>query len=534
MKQILSLMFLIISSLSSQSQSISWVFSGGGINIDEAYDVIVDNSGGSVFAGAFSDTATISGQTLISNGGADILIGRIDPSGVLSWLYNTGGTGNDGGHQLAIDAVGNIIIGGEFENSITMGSTTLTSQGGEDVFIAKLDNTGSVIWATSAGGPGRDQVNSIETNSNGDIYFTGRFTGSASFGPAAITGAGGEDIYISKLNPAGSFLWTSHAGGVENDVSRGLALNSNGDALITGYFSGTVNFGPFSFTSNNNSRDIFTTLLSSSGQFLWANKSGGPGNDGAYEVTVDLFDNFYIAGNFKNTGTFGPYILTSQGDDDIFISKINSNGFFLWANSSGGVLEDKAYALSIDNTGSLFVTGSFEGTATFDTQTLTSAGDRDVFMGSYDSNGALNFVLGAGGPGFDRGYGVAKSNGVAYVCGVFEQSASFENFNVTSNGATDLFVYKFDEPLNIDESQIIALSVFPNPCSNILHLNFKNTNAITSTLIIHDITGKQLIYENFVSSSDYDIDVSNLENGIYELTLLSNKGIYSDKLIINH
>ena len=78
------------------------------------------------------------------------------------------------------------------------------------------------------------------------------------------------------------------------------------------------------------------------------------------------------------------------------------------------------------------------------------------------------------------------------------------------------------------------MSVFPNPCSNILHLNLKNINAIISTLIIHDISGKQLIYENFVSSNDYDIDVSNLENGIYELTLLSNTGIYSDKLIINH
>ena len=357
--------------------------------------------------------------------------------------------------------------------------------------------------------------------------------GTAFFGPAAVVSAGGSDVFISRITSAGAFFWTSQAGGSMDANCRGLAINTSNEVFVTGFFQGTASFGPSTFTSNNGSKDIFGALLGSSGQFLWAFKVGGPENDGAYEATVDAFNDFYFTGNFKNTAVFGPYILNSFGDDDVFVAKVNSSGFFIWAHNAGGTNEDKGYALSIDNTGSLFVTGSFEGTADFDSQTIISAGDRDVFMASYNSAGSLNLIERAGGPGFDRGYGIVKRYGLAYVTGVFEQTADFGSNIITSQGSSDLFVFKFDEPLSIAEASGSNINIYPSPFVHYCYIESSSIDLSEAELQLFDMTGRKVQISSEVSDGKIKIDSNGLGNGIYQLIIMVDDSVYSKKVCIN-
>jgi hypothetical protein len=515
MKNSLTFILLVFSHLFAQSQSISWVNGSGGSTYDGAYDVVSDNAGGALLTGEFSGTMTIGGQTYASAGGADIFISAYDASGNISWVITAGGPGEDVGHQVAKGPNNEYIVAGEFENVITIGNTTLTSQGMQDIFIAKVNGNGNVLWASSAGGSGQDEINSLHVTSTGDIYITGAFEGAAGFGPAAVTSAGGKDIFVSRINSNGTYFWTSRAGGPMDDIGRGVAVNISNEVLVTGYYQGTAQFGPNQFTSNNNSRDIFASFFGSSGQFLFTISSGGPENDGAYEATADAAGDFYVTGNFKGTVPFPVGILNSQGDDDVFVYKIDPSGTFLWAQSAGGPGKDKAYSISVDNASNLFVAGSFEGTADFDGQTVTSAGGEDIFMAAYTGSGNLNLVRSAGGPQFDRAYGLHKEFGHAYVCGVFSETAQFESLSLTAAGNNDALVFKFEDPVGMDEYGPGEPLIYPNPFSHAFYIAADSDRMKDSSVEMYDLNGRMVFSQYF--SGNTTIEPGDITPGIYEL-----------------
>lgn len=529
MKKALTSILLVFNCLITHSQSISWADGIGGTTYDGAYDVVSDNAGGALLVGEFSGAMAINGQSYISAGGADIFICAYDATGNISWVITAGSAGDDVGHQIAKGPNNEYIVAGEFENMITLGNTTLTSQGMQDIFLAKVNGNGNVLWASSAGGPGQDEVNSIHVTPSGDIYITGAFEGVAGFGPAAVTSAGGKDIFVSRINFNGAYFWTSRAGGPLDDIGRGIAVNNNNEVIVTGFYQGTAQFGPNTFTSNNNSKDIFASFFGASGQFLFTVSSGGPENDGAYEATADASGDFYVTGNFKGTIPFPVGVLNSQGDDDMFIYKINPSGTFLWANSAGGPGKDKAYSISIDNTYNLFVVGSFEGTANFGGQTVTSAGGEDVFMAAYDGSGALNLVNAYGGWQFDRAYGLHKEFGHAYVCGVFSETAQFGSFSLTTTGDNDAFIFKFEDPVGIIEYDAGEVNIWPNPFVDSFDLYMDRAHNDEVIISMYDVNGRMIFSRTLFGNST--IAPGDIPVGIYEVRITTDKGHFVKKVV---
>ena len=141
--------------------------------------------------------------------------------------------------------------------------------------------------------------------------------------------------------------------------------------------------------------------------FRWVEKSGGPGNDYGYGIAVDGAGNSYVAGSFNGSATFGETSVISQGGADIFIAKYDNGGNLLWVRSAGGATNDAASAVAVDGSGNCYVTGVFQGTATFGNTSLTSAGGPDIFIAKYDSAGNFVWARQAGGSSDDRGYAVA-------------------------------------------------------------------------------------------------------------------------------
>ena len=154
------------------------------------------------------------------------------------WAKRAGGTDTDKGSSVATDANGNILVTGVFySSSITFGTTTLTNAGGSNMYIAKYDAGGNVLWAKSAGGTDSNGGYSIATDANGNIFVTGEFRNSSiTFGTTTLTNAGYYDIFIVKYDVGGNVLWAKSTGGTDWDEGRSVASDANGNILVTGIF----------------------------------------------------------------------------------------------------------------------------------------------------------------------------------------------------------------------------------------------------------------------------------------------------------
>jgi hypothetical protein len=203
------------------------------------------------------------------------------------------------------------------------------------------------------------------------------FEGTADFDPGArvynLTSAGGRDIYISKLDASGNFIWARRMGGVNLDQAYSIALDASQNLYINGDFDGTVDFDPGMGTQNltaNGATDIFVSKFDSSGSFIWAKNIGGTLADEVRSLTVGTSGNVYITGIFYSTVDFDPGTgisnLTSTGAGDIFISKLDASGGFIWAKNMGGAGNDFGNSVAVDNVENVYTTGYFTGIADFD------------------------------------------------------------------------------------------------------------------------------------------------------------------------
>ena len=383
MKKLSLIIILALCSVALFAQNVDWLWAkkAGGTALDFGWDIAVDANGNSYITGSFYDSSTFGTTTLTSSGSQDISIAKLNSNGNWLWIKQAGGTSEDYGSRIAVDANGNSYITGYFEGSATFGTTTLTSSGyyNIDIFVAKIDQNGNWLWANQAGGTDTDCGYGIAVDANGNSYIIGVFAENATFGTTTLTSSGYEDIFVAKLDINGNWLWAKQAGGTSDDYGYGIAVDANGNSYVTGYFYGSAIFGTTTLTSSGD-KDIFVAKLDSNGNWLWVKQAGGTIYDYGYEIAVDANGNSYVTGYFWSSATFGATTLTSSGQYDIFVAKMDSNGNWLWAKQAGGTSSDRGYSIAVDDNGNSYVTGYFEESATFGTTTLMSSGSRDIFI----------------------------------------------------------------------------------------------------------------------------------------------------------
>ena len=457
--------------------------------------------------GQFEGTATFGSTTLTSAGGSDAFIAKLDASGTYEWATQAGGTSSDLGYGVSVLADGSSIVTGIFQDTATFGSTTLTSAGSNDVFVAKLDASGTYEWVKQAGGTRNDNARGVSVLADGSSIVTGYFQGTATFGSTTFTSAGGSDVFVAKLDADGVYQWATRAGGTSGDSGENIAVLADGSSIVTGYFQGTATFGSTTLTSAGN-YDVFVAKIDASGTYEWATQAGGTGHDYGYGVSVLADGSSIVTGYFQGTATFGSTTLTSAGSKDVFVAKLDASGNYEWAKQAGGTSSDLGYGVSVLADGSSIVTGFFEGTATFGSTTFTSAGSNDVFVAKLDASGDYEWATQAGGMGSDNGHGVSVlADGSSIVTGYFQGTATFGSTTLTSAGSNDMFVAKIDASGNFDGIVIPddadltintqADTTFGGTVSNLATLT---TDAGGSTIAKADITttGNQTYNDLFV------------------------------------
>jgi len=432
-----------------------WAKGMGGLLSDDGKSIVIDASNniiitGNTFSGVIDlDPGPGTFNIVTSDNSYSQYVLKLNSSGNFSWANSAGVSANATVNDICLDASGNIISIGIFVGTVDFdagsGIFNLTSTlGTNDIFVTKYDSTGNFVWAKKLGGQASDVGSSVEVDGSGNIYSTGSFTGTVDFDPGApvlnLTNSGGIDIFILKLNVSGNFVWAKKVGGSSNDHARSLSLDPSGNILMTGFFLGTVDFDPGAGTSNLVSpfgvSCAFILKLNSSGNFTWAKKFSAQNFCEGLAVETDLLGNVITAGTYSPSGDFDPgtgtYNLTSNGNEDIYISKLDASGNFMWAKSFGNGLYDDVMSLASDALGNISILGNFEGSVDFDPgagifDLTTLSGGHDIFVSRLDSSGNFLWAKKFGSYGEDNANSITTDNtGNSYFAGCY----SIAQFNV--------------------------------------------------------------------------------------------------------
>lgn len=310
------------------------------------------------------------------------------------WIQKAGGQANDEAMDISADGQGNTYTTGYYSAIGQFGTFTLNNAGITDVFLTKTDGTGQFMWAVKGGGPGSDRGLSVKTDAAGNSVITGYYYNTATFGTQNITASGLQDIFIAKYDNTGTLLWVKTAGGTSSDIGNAVTLDNNGNVIVTGEFSGTAQFGTTTLISQNGSVDVFTTKLDANGNFLWAKKGSAPQIDRGIDLGCDASGNIYVTGQFTDTITFD---VTHNNNmfNAIFLIKYNPSGAEQWFRVIGGGSQNVANALVVDGNNNIILAGDFLGPITFfacpGNVTLTNTYPRRIFVASYNTSGNLNW-----------------------------------------------------------------------------------------------------------------------------------------------
>lgn len=492
------------------------------------YAVATDSKSNICITGSFSglvdfDPRLTSSQFVNSNGGSDIFIAKYDSSGVVKWVKSIGGSKLERGYSVAIDPHDNILVTGSFRGTgidfdpAPSASLPLTSNGIEDIFVAKFSPDGTLRFAFNLGGPQSDFGKGIKSDANGSIIITGeQESDSVDYDPGAGVAnsgiSGGIGCFLAKYDSLGNHLWSGCITGVTQPgaiVSSALETDHLGNIYATGRFNAPY-AADFDFSTNGaaiystgaSGNNAFIFKYNSAGQYQWAFKLGTPtGNSGSavgQGIAVDEFNNLVVTGYYTGTVDFDPattsgiLINTDINIADVFIAKYRSNsGQHVWSEGVGGSLDDRGHSIDTDNKGSIYVHGEFES-ATLDLDPGPNGtghilqGSRDVFMAQYDSTGNHLRSLTMGGS--DNEY--AKSLVVDINQGVIV-SGSFRSLTLNINptppatnilnlkGAEDMYLVRFADTCFIRDSiSITSCGSYRSPSGKL----FTTSGMYTDTL----------------------------------------------------
>lgn len=406
--------------------------SAGSAAIDEGLGITTTANGESYVTGYFSGAASFGNINLTTSGLADVFICKLGIAGNYVWALGLGGTGVDKGLTIAHANSGEIYVAGTFENSITIGSTTLVSSGISDIFILKISTSGTIIWCKKAGGSLSDFPTAITVDFNDNILLTGYFSGSAVFGIDTLTstqnpanGNPSVDIFISKLESSGSFLWSKQGVAKADDRGFDIVTDTAAAIYLIAQFSDTITFDISH--PNNVSNAICVVKFDSSGNELWFRKIVG-GSTVPAALTMDAANHLIVVGNFTgnlNVFTTPVISITPTYSDGIFVAQFTETGNLDWLKSNSSSNYLRATDVVCSNS-SIYVMGEYkcnmsEFSATYGSATFNSVGYSDVFLSTFDGSGNWQWAQSYGGTKDDAGNSLSiDANNEMYFTGSFE------------------------------------------------------------------------------------------------------------------
>lgn len=378
-----------------------------------------------------------------------------------NWINSAGGNFNDESFDVEVDAAGNIYSTGYTTSASVFGpSINLTTNGYSDVYVSKSSANGNFLWVKVFGGLLADRGYDIEVDASGNIYVTGTFNGTATFGSVTLTASSNsQDIFVLKLDNLGNVIWAKSEGGPEGDTGYGITFDNSGNVIVTGQFKGTAQIGLNTFSSviDPNSGlpayDIFISKYDANGNDLWSIQGTAKYDDRGLSLKTDQNNNIYITGQFSDTLT----IASSTHNNTIFnagmLLKLDSLGNEVWFKRMGAV-QTLVYDLDIDNQGNVYITGDFMGQMII----IGASGNNylngnytyRIFIIKFDSQGELLWMREDDSNSQVSSKAITlDANQDPYISGTFkcvfdEYSDSLGSGLFNSVGYNDIFITKYN------------------------------------------------------------------------------------------
>lgn len=370
-----------------------WAKSTGGTGFDQFTDVVADANGNCILSGSFVGTIqpdpNNEASSLTTTGVEEVIVLKLDPDGNTLWYYHTASDNYCQPEGIDVDSDNNIYVAGNYAGTTQFNpfidvtneaggmNSTITSQGENDAFVFKVSADGSFEWVTTAGSDSFDAAKDISIDDQNNINVIGRFRSTINFdlnsGNQTATSVGLNDCFVWQINTQGMYQWHKTFGGTNYDEVWSVSNDPSGNIVTFGYYSGTVDLDPSSATQNftsNGSDDLFVQKFDADGNLIWVKSFGGSELENSYDVACDNEGNVILTGDFFNTVDFNPGAevnnLTSAGNNDIYFLQLTPEGEYDWAFRIGATFSQAGYAVTTDDSGNIYGTGTFSNVVDFD------------------------------------------------------------------------------------------------------------------------------------------------------------------------
>lgn len=539
--------FFLTFGLNAQSPPFQWAKQLGGTGDSYSRGIAIDGSENVYTTGHFTGTMDFDPgpgtYNLTALGVRDIFVSKLDQNGNFIWAKQMGGSSNAGlsdyTFDIDVDMAGNVFVIGCFTDTADFdpnpGSAyEIFSNGNSDVFISQLDTNGDYISVEQYGGAGPDMGLSIAVDPSGFyIYACGNYNGTVNFGPGHIhTAVGMDDIFVLKVTSTSTLHWARSYGGPGTDNGTEIALDSTGYVYLGSLFSSTANFQGTNLTASGTWWDVAVAKINPIGGLVFVKQMGGPDPDQPLGIAADNAGNVFTVGAFQSTADFDPsasvFNMTSAGNVDIFVTKLNPSGSFAWAKQMGGIDYDHVLGVALDAASNVYTTGHFYDVVDFDpgvtTNNISSAGSDDMFISKLDSSGNFSWVRTMGSSADDISHSIVVSNaGNIYTTGYWGNGSTTDfdpdssTFDMTSFGQRDVYVHKMGlgSTVTVKENNFENnFSVYPNPAKDLVNIAFDNIEKEPELSII-DISGKLIFRSTYQNIQEISLDLKPIEAGIY-------------------
>ncbi|PKP03765.1 MAG: hypothetical protein CVU11_07150 [Bacteroidetes bacterium HGW-Bacteroidetes-6] len=515
MKKILKTFSVLICVCNASfAQNLLWTRYVASENTEFVYSLEKDTYNNLFLAGSyynFIDANPGSDTFLLNtNGSSDMMIIKMNSEGEFIWASSMGGVGDDAALSAVADNYNNVYATGAFQYICDFNpdstENNITTHGGLDAFLLKLDNTGQFKWVIPIGGINDDYGTAIAADENGDVVLAGQFSDVVDFDPGVgsfeLDATGALSGFFAKYDSTGHLIWaniikSSNAGMVQ---PKSLTIDNNGDIYLCGSFTETADFDPGIGVVEVNASYGFKGFLakySSDGTLLWLYLIGNEYSSDMTSVILAQNNKLYLTGSFNGTGDFdmssGTSERTSVGTDDAFLLKLDTSGSFNWVVAWGGSDYDIATD-AIEENGYVMVGGNFIGMSDFDPTSgisnLISTG-YGGFLSRFDTAGVWLGVkqIKSTSTCYPL-YLVADNTENAIVAGTFAGNLELESGNIfTGQGSTDVFIVKVKPEIATveDFESNNSLAVFPNPCSNEINLTSETGSGLSEYVIYNNM-----------------------------------------------
>ncbi|HEX8516260.1 MAG TPA: T9SS type A sorting domain-containing protein [Bacteroidia bacterium] len=538
------------------AQNFDWAKCEGKYAYDYGYGISTDVSGNVYVAGKYEeDGAFFSGTTVPCAGNHDMFLAKYTSSGNLVWIRTAGGVLGDYAHAMVTDHTNFIYVAGELEGSgdvvsFSNSSVTLNTNGDNDIFVAKYDMNGNLLWAKSAGGGGGEKALGVSYDNAGNVYICGNYKTSFVYEGVPLTAVspGERDIFVAKYDANGNFQWVKSAGGPGREEALSIECTGAGEVYVCGMYSNGAVWGSQTYntpaTPTGTYLNGFLSKYATDGTLLWVKPIGGDYDDVAWDLTIDNGGKIIVTGEYHANVMFDAIQLTTVASADIFVASYDGSGNVAWAKSAGGTLSDRARGIGTDGS-KIFITGQFgsePGTpAMFGTNSLLAVDSSDVFMAGMDNNGNFLWVKGVTGPvdafeplGYESGNAIcAHDANTIYATGAILDGGTFGVFALDDYSRTDAFIAKINMLVGVDETAgASALKIYPNPATGVFSIDVTDLQNERMELSVYNYLGELIERKAPTSNTTLNVDISTQNKGVYFVEIKTENKIFRDKIIL--